>query len=690
MPDLARVKANDISPPPGWALMERRLIADMEESADYFTSKYTYPDGNVYYTQDVDDIYEIRHNWGLFYAMGADKRILDMASAGWNAATRYYDDSVAAGTRGPAHPFYMPQLHNEYWNLNVPYNSDWFHMGEGNQAFYDFGLADPTVPENVRRAIRFAALYMGEEPEAPNYDPEHKIIRSPFHGGSGPLLSLDDPQRPDLIHSTGVTTGKVELVRAWLNRHSMGDYFHRSRPAMSEKPGGLTTLYPHVKDLELDWHKDPKRRDEIIRLFEQVALNGDEPSNLGATALVTNTYLYTGDEKYKKWVLDYVEVWMDRIKKNNGILPDNVGPTGKIGEQRQGQWWGGIHGWNSAELAANRLMIYPTIAAECALLLSGDYGYLELIRSQLKMLLEQSITREDGQLLVPMRHGPDGWYDHQPMKVYEPAHLYHASMSPEDYELISRLRDGEQDRDWNEVAPQRDRRSGDSEYARFQFYDGKNPQWPEKVLGAEHQWITAIYEGMRADSRDAATIIEDNHWPPYNPDMPGRRDYGCEAANPVMAKGLTQVTMGSPQNVYVGGLCRAQVRYFDPDRGRPGLPPDVAALVDELKPDATGIRLVNLDRNRSRNLIVQAGAFGEHRFTDLRYAETVKQQPIENPGGRMMEDGAISRRTVPVNGKYFAVELPPSTSVRLEAGMQRFVNDPSYAFPWHGGRVPVS
>lgn len=40
--------------------------------------------------------------------------------------------------------------------------------------------------------------------------------------------------------------------------------------------------------------------------------------------------------------------------------------------------------------------------------------------------------------------------------------------------------------------------------------------------------------------------------------------------------------MGSPQTVYNGGLLRATVRHYDPDRQRPGLPPDVAVLVDEL------------------------------------------------------------------------------------------------------------
>ena len=46
-------------------------------------------------------------------------------------------------------------------------------------------------------------------------------------------------------------------------------------------------------------------------------------------------------------------------------------------------------------------------------------------------------------------------------------------------------------------------------------------------------------------------------------------------------------------------------------------------------------------------------------------------------------------KPVKVKGKYFLVELPPSTSLRVDAGMRRFVNQPSYAFPWHGGDNPI-
>ena len=94
--------------------------------------------------------------------------------------------------------------------------------------------------------------------------------------------------------------------------------------------------------------EDPERRDEVVQHFEEVVLHADIPDNLACTALMTNAYLQTGEDQYRQWVLDYSQVWLERIDKNGGIIPDNVGPAGQIGERRQGQWWGGWYGWNSS------------------------------------------------------------------------------------------------------------------------------------------------------------------------------------------------------------------------------------------------------------------------------------------------------------------------------------------------------
>ena len=137
--------------------------------------------------------------------------------------------------------------------------------------------------------------------------------------------------------------------------------------------------------------------------------------------------------------------------------------------------------------------------------------------------------------------------------------------------------------------------------------------------------------------------------------------------------------MGAPQTVYNGGLLRARVRYFDIEKLRPGLPPDVAALVEKLEDKLTVVRLVNLSVSDTRKLIIQAGAFGEHEFLDVKYKETA----VGKDGKQLISD-----KTLTVNNKFFEVELPPATTITLEIGTRRYVNKPGYSFPWHTSIKP--
>jgi hypothetical protein len=647
MKEIVEIRANAIETPPAWAVMQRQLMDYMEQATLLATQKYSRADGTPYWVDDADDSYEAHSYRGLFYAVGASDAIGDISVRQWNAITRVYDDATLRNPDDPVNPKLKVQLHNEYYNAFTDTPADWFHMGEGNQSFYDFGLSDPTNPEHRRRARRFAAMYMGEDPEAPNYDAEHKIIRSPFHGSTGPLFDAD-----------------AEFVKRALDPV----YY----------PGGVarghaqrSNLYPIIKELEDNWFEDDKRREEIVALFEKIVLNGDIPDNLACTALITNAYLYTGEDKYRNWVLEYTEAWMERVRQNDGIIPDNVGPTGKIGEHRDGQWWGGWYGWNSRNSARNAFLA-ATIASECCLLLTGDSGYLDLIRSQIELLLNEAKTRDDGQLVVPTRMMPDGWDDWQPLHINWLGRLYHASQEQRDYDMIARLRDGERESDWNTVESASDRSGGDLE-ARFQYYDGKFPDWPLKRLQAEYQYVAAMYEHMRQDDRDVETIIAEGRWPP----------------NPVVTKGLVQVTMGSPQPVYNGGLLRGMVRYFDQEQHKPGLPQDVAALVDEVAADKVGVQLVNLSANKARTVIVQAGAYGEHSFTQAHWREQDHEALKRHAGLWLREEIKHVEKTVSVDGKHISVHLPPGTSIRLDLGVKRFAQSPSYAQPWHGGELKI-
>ena len=638
--EMPAIAASRPTAPPTWALLQRELFSLMEEAAPEYFASGTEASGTAIWADDIDDFYEAFYNWGLFYAMGADRSLLDMALTAWNASTRICANDI----RHRDHRLFRQNMHREYYDLSHPGDAEWHHKGEGNMAFYDFWVADPTISENVRRARQYAGWYIGEDPEAPNYDTRYRILRSPAQTGQGPW------------HKARLVVAMALLQGGNLEKTPADQW-------VPKKMGIRASLYPVVKELEDGWWKEPERADEIVKLFEHIVLNCDSANTLAATAQVTNAYLATGDEKYKRWVLDYVEAWMERIEQNNGIIPDNVGPTGKIGEHREGVWFGGFYGWGHYQ-GFNIMYHAMDIASECALLVSGDFSYLELLRSQLKVLLDNSITREDGQLLVPRRYDENGWCltkpeervlsGPAPMRAEELVHLYHASMSQEDYELICQVRAGDVERDWNQIPENAasEKNQGETELARFNYYDGKNPDWPEQILRAEYNWALERLAALRNDERSREERIGVNHVP----------------ENPVLTKGLTQVMLGAPQSIYNGGLLRAQVRYFDPERDRPGVPPDVAALVDELGSDRAGIQLVNLNANERRRVIVQAGAFGEHEFTEVR-----------DDGGDVLQ----------VDGRYFAVELPPATALRVKAGMKRFVNKPSYAFPWHGESIPV-
>lgn len=67
------------------------------------------------------------------------------------------------------------------------------------------------------------------------------------------------------------------------------------------------------------------------------------------------------------------------------------------------------------------------------------------------------------------------------------------------------------------------------------------------------------------------------------------------------------------------------MRCFDARLRRPGPPSGVAALVDSLAHDRVGIQLHNLSEIDPAELIVQAGAFGEHSFTTLASGDGAAQ-----------------------------------------------------------------
>ena len=91
-----------------------------------------------------------------------------------------------------------------------------------------------------------------------------------------------------------------------------------------------------------------------------------------------------------------------------------------------------------------------------------------------------------------------------------------------------------------------------------------------------------------------------------------------------------------------GNILHTRLFYYDPVRSRPGLPERVAALVERIEPAGVHVRLVNLDPVEARSVVVQAGAYGEHEFTEVRSGRRCcagRREPVQ---GSL---GAWSRRS---------------------------------------------
>lgn len=104
-------------------------------------------------------------------------------------------------------------------------------------------------------------------------------------------------------------------------------------------------------------------------------------------------------------------------------------------------------------------------------------------------------------------------------------------------------------------------------------------------------------------------------------------DY-LQGLNPAVTDSLSKLTMG----VYLSGniwSLHSRFRYFDPVRQRAGLPEDVAALVEKLDADSATLVLVNVDAVEPRNVVVQAGGYGEHRFDTVEI--NGKSQAVGGP-----------------------------------------------------------
>lgn len=571
---------NTPSQPPQWALLESELLKAQTEACERIFEKYFDERGYLLCmprwggNDGSDDAIENLAGWPVLHALGAPDSILEKYKLGWEGHLLQYTEAKTVEVELARDGM----LYKEF-----PVSLDWFHHGESMSVFNLQGLSDPEDTSFLTRVRRYAGLYMDEDVQAKNYDPEHKIIRSLFNGSRGPLL-------------------RKATALDWA-----GD--------------------PFEAEGRFDAAHGERNFDEMLAHFEEYTdVVGDHPINLAATTLALNAYLATGDQKYKNWLLEYVDAWARRAEVNDGILPSNIGLDGTIGGECDGKWYGGCYGWGftvvvpqTGELS-DRNALYRGIAGfGNALLMTGDRSYIDVWRKMLNSVNGNAKT-ENGKTLYPHMHGDEGWYGFDELPYSEGAlDTFYWSMDSDDRKYVP-----------------------PSEW--LDFLDGDLTEFPVAVMEREFDSIRQKIQGVDADMSSPDTRLSDN-------------TLQFNTANQTC---LTQLMMGGLTPRF-GEPLHARVRYFDPAEQRAGIPEDVAALVVEMTDTTTTLSLVNISPVKSRRVIVQAGAYGEHQVTSVEIA------------------GELN----PVNGSFFTLELGPSTVSTIVIRLERYANQPTFTLPWN-------
>ena len=576
----ARVRIDTPMIPPEWALLERQVLTANGAACEEFFSRYFDERGFLLCIErwggddGPADAIENCNDWPILHALGASERILDLYKKAWEGHLRQY---TLAKTRE------VPFARDGMYYKEFPVMMDWLHNGEGLTVFNLQGLSDPDDGRFRARVRRFAGFYMNEDPQAPNYDPKHRIIRSLFNGSRGPLL-----RKATALDWAG---DRIEVEGRFVLGHGERNY---------------AEMLAHFKDYN-----------DIV---------GDHPSNLSATTLAVNAYMLSHEEKYRNWLLEYVDAWAQRTESNGGIIPSNIGLDGTIGGATGGNWYGGVYGWSFSVIVpqtgqvANRITVQlGVIGFVNAHFLTGDTRYLDVWGRMIDRINRQ-VKIIDGKPHYPRMFGDDGWYAHAPSKNSLGAHeIWYASMATRDR-----------------------KRLGDDGW--IGFLEGRDPQYPTRSLRAALSRVRERVAAMRSDRTTPDTRLADDPM----------------KYNPATTTALVELTLGGLHPGHRGQILHCRLRYFDPVKRRAGLPEDVAALVTSIDDRHTVFTLVNISQSEARVVLVQTGAYGEHRCESVKLGDTV----------------------VAVNGSCFEVRLEPGCGAELVVRTKRHANRPTLSFPW--------
>lgn len=441
---LTTIEIDSVMPAPRWARLEREILAANVPACREFFRKYYDSRGYLQAflrwgaNDGPDDAFENFNRWPELHALGADDEILQLYLTGLEGMLHQYSEAKTRDVPAGRDGMYVKEFSAQ---------SDWMHHGEGLQLFNRMALSAPDLPAYGARVRRFAGFYMGEDPDAPNYDVSRKLIRSMINGSKGPLL------RP-------------ATALDWV-----GDPFDAT---------GFVAL-----------HGERTYAEFLEHYKEYTDVTGDHFLNLVATTLATNAYLLTGEAKYRQWIVEYMDAWLARMAANHGILPSFVDLDGRVGGT-EGRWWGNAYGWGFSPVNPvtgrredrNRIP-RALIGFSNALLVTGDRKYVDAWRQMIDAV-NANARRVDGRVEYPTMYGAGGWYGWRP-------HPWSVGALEVWY--------------WSMRQADRARAGADPW---IEFLEGRNDTYAAGALERDLASIARKVEGIRADRTPPAKRLADN------------------------------------------------------------------------------------------------------------------------------------------------------------------------------------
>ena len=623
IPQLTNLSASNGVPE--WAHSQQELIINLTAAVEEFVARYVRDDGTLIWRDSwpgmdgSDDPYEGFQYFPLFYALTGNQRIYELGRKIWDGITWQWTE--------------YGQIHREFDGYY-----DWMHHGEANLYHYFFGLTKPNSLQDRTRAVRFAKMYNGEDPDAQNYDSALGIIRAPMSGSRGP--------RFETTHED------------WITHRGVLDSYHAPFEDMTTSPFELGTC---------NWSND-EVYEEVVRLMNERMTKGDVPLNMNASGQMTHAFMYTADSSFTTWVVDYLNRWRQRAIDNGGIIPDNVGLNGKVGEYLEGKWWGGHYGWRWPHGLITIIEPIVNIVSN-AVLMTGDDSYFALAREQIDTNF--SMGKEiDGVWHTPNKHFDSGWTDFRPANPYHAIHLWFRSLSDDDQERVERCRGA---LDWQKVSiaekPFSVKHYNTNTIPWYEFITGNLPDYPDQVLSANKRLLDQQLARLRSDHGDPKvwdTVEQINDFPDsLSMQVDGYAIHAWQEFNPLYFESLVQLQWGAPMHISHGGFQFASVRYFNPETKTPGLPMGVSALVSHVDQTGMSLTLANVGSELT-HVILQAGAFGEHTFVSA----------FQNQG-----------QEISVDGPWCEIEVPGESSVSLDLKISRHSRVASYATPFESSEA---